>query len=64
MTEAAGSYRYFLPAPELRAMITTYYVIELGGERPTEELLFPGWANIRLLLEGGWKTRPSATAAP
>ena len=54
MSEAAVSYRYFLPAPELRAMITTYYVIEIGGDRLTEELLFPEWANIRLLLEGGW----------
>jgi AraC-like DNA-binding protein len=54
MTEAAVSYRYFLPAPELRAMITTYYVIEIGGDGLTEELLFPEWANIRLLLDGGW----------
>jgi len=54
MSEAAVSYRYFLPAPELRAMITTYYVIEIGGDGLGEELLFPEWANIRLLLEGGW----------
>ncbi len=54
MTTTAVSYRYFLPAPELRAMITTYYVIEIGGDAPTEELLFPEWANIRLLLDGGW----------
>jgi hypothetical protein len=54
MTEATVSYRYFLPAPELRAMITTYYVIETGGEALTEELLFPEWANIRLLLDGDW----------
>jgi len=54
MSEAAVSYRYFLPAPELRAMITTYYVIEIGGNGLIEELLFPEWANIRLLLDGGW----------
>ena len=54
MSPAAVSYRYFLPAPELRALITTYYVIEIGGEGLGEELLFPEWANIRLLLEGGW----------
>lgn len=54
MSEAAVSYRYFLPAPELRAMITTYYVIEIGGDGLIEELLFPEWANIRLLLDGGW----------
>lgn len=54
MPEPAVSYRYFLPAPELRATITTYYVIEIGGDGLTEDLLFPEWANIRLLLEGGW----------
>jgi AraC-like DNA-binding protein len=54
MSEAVVSYRYFLPAPELRAMITSYYVIEIGGDGLTEELLFPEWANIRLLLDGGW----------
>jgi AraC-like DNA-binding protein len=54
MSEAVVSYRYFLPAPELRALITSYYVIEIGGDGLTEELLFPEWANIRLLLDGGW----------
>jgi AraC-like DNA-binding protein len=52
--EIPVSFRYFLPAPSLRAMITTYYVLELGGEEPIEELLFPEWANIRLLLDAGW----------
>lgn len=54
MAEAALSYRYFLPAPELRAMITSYYVIEIGGDDGIEELLFPEWANIRILLDGAW----------
>ena len=35
-------------------MVTTYYVLEVGGEAPIEELLFPEWANIRLLLDTGW----------
>ena len=48
------SFRYFLPAPPLRATITTYYVLELGGDAPVEELLFPEWANIRLLLDAEW----------
>jgi AraC-like DNA-binding protein len=46
------SFRYFLPAPALRAAITTYYVLQV--DRPIEELLFPEWANIRLLLDGEW----------
>lgn len=35
-------------------MITTYYVLEVGGDAPIEELLFPEWANIRLLLDAEW----------
>jgi AraC-like DNA-binding protein len=54
MSEAPVSYRYFLPARELRGMITSYYAIEIGGDGLVEELLFPEWANIRLLLDGGW----------
>jgi AraC-like DNA-binding protein len=54
LPETRVSFRYFLPAPALRAMITTYYVLEIGGEGPIEELLFPEWANIRLLLDAEW----------
>ena len=54
MSETRVSFRYFLPAPALRATITTYYVIEVDGEAPIEELLFPEWANIRLLLDAEW----------
>ena len=52
--ETRVSFRYFLPAPALRATITTYYVLEIEGEAPIEELLFPEWANIRLLLDAEW----------
>lgn len=54
MPELGVSFRYFLPAPALRATITTYYVLEIGGSGLVEELLFPEWANIRLLLDGRW----------
>jgi AraC-like DNA-binding protein len=54
LPETPVSFRYFLPAPALRATITTYYVLEIGGEAPIEELLFPEWANVRLLLDAGW----------
>jgi len=54
MPETSVSFRYFLPAPALRATITTYYVLEVGGDGLIEELLFPEWANIRLLLDGEW----------
>lgn len=50
--ETRVSFRYFLPAPSLRATITTYYVLEIDA--PIEELLFPEWANIRLLLDAQW----------
>jgi AraC-like DNA-binding protein len=48
------SFRYFLPAPALRATITSYYVFDVAGDAPVEELLFPEWANIRLLLDAEW----------
>jgi len=54
MPETGVSFRYFLPAPGLRATITTYYVLEIGGEGLVEELLFPEWANIRLVIDGQW----------
>jgi len=54
LPEPSVSFRYFLPAPALRATITTYYVLEIGGDQPIEELLFPEWANIRLLLDASW----------
>lgn len=54
MPEAGVSFRYFLPAPALRAAITTYYVLEVGGDEPIEDLMFPEWANIRLLLDSEW----------
>jgi AraC-like DNA-binding protein len=54
MPETRVSFRYFLPAPALRATITSYYVLEIEGEGPIEELLFPEWANIRLLLDAQW----------
>lgn len=52
--EAGVSFRYFLPAPALRASITTYYVLEIGGSGLVEELLFPEWPNVRFLIDGGW----------
>jgi AraC-like DNA-binding protein len=54
LSETRVSFRYFLPAPALRATITTYYVLEIGGDAPIEEPLFPEWANIRLLLDAEW----------
>ena len=54
MPDANASFPHFLPALALRATITTYYVLEIGGDGLVEALLFPEWANIRLLLDGGW----------
>jgi AraC-like DNA-binding protein len=47
------SLRYFLPAPELRSAISTYYVLRIQ-DGPVEDLLHPEWANLRLLLSGDW----------
>jgi AraC-like DNA-binding protein len=53
LPETSVSFRYFLPAPPLRGAITTYYVLDVGNG-PIEELLFPEWANIRLLVDADW----------
>ncbi len=54
LAETRASFRYFQPAAALRATITSYYVLDLEGDAPVEELLFPEWANIRLLLNAEW----------
>lgn len=67
MSEASVSYRYFLPAPELRAIITTYYVLEIGGRGLIEELLFPEWANAGSCstgLEPDLRRRPHPELLP
>jgi AraC-like DNA-binding protein len=54
LPESRVSFRYHLPSPALRAMITTYYVIDVHGDAPIDDLLFPEWANIRLLIDAEW----------
>ena len=66
---AEVSLDFFLPAPDLRPAISTYYVLRLNGDAPVEDLVHPEWANIRLLLAGDWSLtfeggRTSADVAP
>lgn len=42
---------FLAPAPALLPLVTSYYVIEVGGE-PVSDVLHPEWANLRLLLAG------------
>lgn len=49
----AVSLRYYLPAPDLRTAISTYYVLRIA-EGPVEDFLHPEWANLRLMLTGDW----------
>jgi hypothetical protein len=45
------------PAPALDGLVSGYHICSAGpsGSPVWEELLFPGWANIRLTLDnGGW----------
>ena len=48
----AASIRFHLPAPPLRAFITSYYLIDSPG--PLSECLHPEWGNIRFSLRGVW----------
>lgn len=47
------SVRFHLPAPELRGLVTSYYVLETG-DRAVDDHLHPEWANIRISLSGRW----------
>ena len=50
---AAASIRFHLPAPPLRGLITSYYLIDSPG--PLSECLHPEWGNIRFSLRGSWE---------
>jgi len=49
------SVRFFLPDPALRAAISTFYVLRIGGSEPVEDLIHPEWPNLRFLLQGDWE---------
>ena len=49
----AASIRFYLPAPALRPLITSYYLIDSPG--PLSEWLHPEWGNIRFSLRGEWQ---------
>lgn len=57
------SIRFYLPAPALRAFVTSYYLIDSAG--PLTEWLHPEWGNIRFSLRGDWtmgtRTGPEET---
>jgi AraC-like DNA-binding protein len=50
--------RFYLPAPPLRPLITSYYIVEHRDPAagPIADLLHPEWGNIRFVLRGRWTT--------
>lgn len=42
---------FMAPAPALLPLVTSYYIIDVGGG-PASDVLHPEWANLRLLLAG------------
>lgn len=53
----AVAVRFFLPAPELRPYITTYYLTEVSlppGQR-VRDWLHPEWGNLRFALNDSWE---------
>ncbi len=53
--------RFYLPAPELRDLITAYVIVRSTG--PLSDFLHPEWANIRFVLSGSWEIQDLATGA-
>jgi len=47
---AAPDVRFYLPAPPLRPLVTSYYVVDAPG--PLADFTHPEWGNIRFLLAG------------
>lgn len=52
MGAVSPSIRFYLPAPPLRALVTSYYLVDSAG--PMTEWLHPEWGNIRFALRGRW----------
>lgn len=53
----AVSLRFFLPSPELRPYISTYYLTEFtaSGSEIVDDYLHPEWANLRLSNTGNYE---------
>jgi AraC-like DNA-binding protein len=49
----APDIRFYLPAEPLRALVTSYYVVNAPG--PLVDFSHPEWANIRFTLSGVWR---------
>jgi AraC-like DNA-binding protein len=49
-----ASVSYHLPAPELRGVVTTYYVVKVDGPGVVRDQIFPEWPNFRVILSGDW----------
>jgi AraC-like DNA-binding protein len=49
----APEIRFYLPAEELRPLVTSYYFLE--SAEPLVDFTHPEWANIRFALNGEWR---------
>lgn len=47
---AAPDVRFYLPAPPLRPLVTSYYLVDAPG--PLVDFTHPEWGNVRFLLAG------------
>lgn len=65
ISAATAAVTYALPAPPLRAAITTYYLVKVCGPGTVRDQIFPEWPNFRLLLSGAWKIQlPDSEVEP
>lgn len=59
---APPSVAFFLPAPALRELVTSYYIVSTDG--PMRDDLHPEWANVRLAMSGLWTAEMSGRTTP
>ena len=53
---------FWLPHPDLRAEVTSYYTVDVDG--PLHDHLHPEWGNIRFALRGDWQMERSGRTVP
>ena len=56
----APDVRFYLPAPPLRPLVTSYYIVDAPG--PLDDFTHPEWGNIRFVLQRRRAVRRSAGA--
>ena len=56
-------FRFHWPDERLRPYISAYFFLNIPSGEPSDALMYPEWANIRIALSGAWRMRIGDTEA-